>query len=245
MSWRRLGVVYVPDGSQLWARSHAALPTPVHVAGDIYRFFFSSRDAEEAILRRVGGCRGVGNPAGDGSSPRTGAIAGRERDFRRQRRSAVGCITKADDGFLLYSTWDGIWVCARPGATPSASPGHRICRLRSNAFHRAPSSTTRPEDPYTFTYPCVLQLGQGDWRMWYGLKSCAPSLENDDLRHVIKVASSRDGVRWHRDGSTRHWPCDARGTCGREAECRPCRLVVSDGLCHPRLALPLGRGLEC
>src|ERR1700710_2275912 len=46
MSWKRLGVVFAPDGNQPWARSHAALPTPVHVAGDFFRFFYSSRDAK-------------------------------------------------------------------------------------------------------------------------------------------------------------------------------------------------------
>ena len=47
MAWKRLGVVFAPDGKQLWARSHAALPAPVQVAGDAFRFFYSSRDAEK------------------------------------------------------------------------------------------------------------------------------------------------------------------------------------------------------
>ena len=47
MSWKRLGVVFVPEGTQPWARSHAALPAPCQVAGDIFRFFYSSRDAEK------------------------------------------------------------------------------------------------------------------------------------------------------------------------------------------------------
>ena len=47
MSWKRLGQVYAPDGTRPWARSHAALPVPVQIGPDIFRFFFSTRDAEQ------------------------------------------------------------------------------------------------------------------------------------------------------------------------------------------------------
>jgi hypothetical protein len=58
-----------------------------------------------------------------------------------------------------------------------------------------------PEDPYTLSYPWVLQLGPEDWRMWYG-SSVAAAASNSEIRHVIKRAYSRDGIHWLRDGRT-------------------------------------------
>lgn len=46
MRWRKLGLVYVPDGNEPWARTHAALPTPLRLPGrDRVRIFVSCCDA--------------------------------------------------------------------------------------------------------------------------------------------------------------------------------------------------------
>jgi hypothetical protein len=199
MSWKRLGVVFVPDGKQSWARSHAALPTPVHVAGDIFRFYYSSRDAEKrshvgwvdvevSDAPRVleAASEPVLSPGEDGTFDDSGV--------------SIGCITEADGGFALYymgwnlgvrSPWRNAIGLAR--APSLQGPFER--------FSPGPILDRSPEDPYTFTYPWVLQLGLQDWRMWYGSNLVA-SLASEDLRHVIKVARSQDGVRWDRDGST-------------------------------------------
>ena len=199
MSWKRLGVVYVPDGSQPWAHSHAALPTPVHVAGDIFRFFHSSRDADKRSHvgwadvelsenpRLIEVAREpVLSPGCDGTFDDSGV--------------GVGCITETDAGFALYymgwnlgvrSPWrNAIGVAHAPtlhAAFERLSPGPILDRS--------------PEDPYTLSYPCVLRFGPEDWRMWYG-SNLAPAVGNTDMRHAIKLARSRDGVHWQRDGAT-------------------------------------------
>lgn len=45
MKWRKHGIVYRPDGSLPFARSHAMLPTPI-LLGDTLRVYFTTRDAE-------------------------------------------------------------------------------------------------------------------------------------------------------------------------------------------------------
>jgi hypothetical protein len=106
MAWKRLGVVFSSDGKQPWARSHAALPTPVHVAGDVFRFFYSSRDAERRshvgwadvevseaprVLEIAG--EPVLSPGEDGTFDDSGV--------------GIGCIT-ADEGslWLYYMGWN-------------------------------------------------------------------------------------------------------------------------------------------
>ena len=199
MSWKRLGVVFAPDGTQPWARSHAALPAPGHLGGDIFRFFYSSRDAEKRshvgwvdvevseAPRIVETARQpVLSPGTDGTFDDSGV--------------GVGCLTEADGGFALYYMGWNLGV---------RSPWHNaigLARAQSlqGAFERfsaGPILDRSPEDPYTISYPCVLRFGPQDWRMWYG-SNLAPAVGNADMRHVIKFAQSRDGVHWERDGAT-------------------------------------------
>jgi hypothetical protein len=46
MQWKKLGLVYSPDGSLPWARSHAMLPTPVLLNDDVIRVFVTFCDAD-------------------------------------------------------------------------------------------------------------------------------------------------------------------------------------------------------
>src|SRR6476660_1520509 len=44
MSWRKIGLIYAPDGSKPWMRAYAANPTAEPIGGDRFRVYFSSRD---------------------------------------------------------------------------------------------------------------------------------------------------------------------------------------------------------
>lgn len=45
-TWTKLGLVYCPDGSQPWSRTHALAPTPVHMPDGGMRVYFSTCDAD-------------------------------------------------------------------------------------------------------------------------------------------------------------------------------------------------------
>ena len=45
MHWEKLGRIFVPDGSIPWMQTHAAVPIPELIEGNLYRIYFSSRDA--------------------------------------------------------------------------------------------------------------------------------------------------------------------------------------------------------
>jgi hypothetical protein len=199
MSWKRLGVVFVPDGKQPWARSHAALPAPVHVAGDVFRFFFSSRDAEK---RSHAGWVDVEVS----EAPRVLEIA-REPVLRPGEDGTfddngigIGCIAPADGGIrLYYMGWNlGVRSPWRNAIGLARAP---TLQASFERFSPGPILDRSPEDPYTLSYPCVLQCGPNDWRMWYG-SNLAPAVGNADMSHAIKLARSRDGIHWTRDGAT-------------------------------------------
>src|SRR4051812_19145360 len=45
-SWEKIGFIFRPDGHDAKMRSHATLPTAEFVTGDVYRIYFSARDAQ-------------------------------------------------------------------------------------------------------------------------------------------------------------------------------------------------------
>jgi beta-1,4-mannooligosaccharide phosphorylase len=199
MAWRRLGLVFVPDGSLPWAHSHAALPAPLHLAGDVFRFFYSSRDAQKRshvgwvdvevseAPRVLGVAREpVLTPGEDGAFDDSGV--------------GIGCVVELEDGLsIYYMGWNlGVrspWRNAI-GLARSQAPATAFERLSPG-----PILDRSPADPYTLSYPCVLRLGPEDWRMWYG-SNLAPAVGNADMQHAIKLARSVDGIHWTRDGKT-------------------------------------------
>ncbi|WP_431204254.1 hypothetical protein ACQ86E_03765 [Bradyrhizobium betae] len=199
MSWRRLGLIYASNGMLPWARSHAALPTPVHLRGDIFRFFFSSRDADKRS--HIGW---VDVEVCD--APRVHDIAhapilapGQDGTFDDSGIGMGSVVTTDGEVSIYYMGWNlGIrspWRNAI-GLARSSSPGGAFVR-----YSPGPILDRSPEDPYTLSYPCVLQFGPGDWRMWYG-SNVSPAVGNADMQHVIKQARSVDGIHWTRDGKT-------------------------------------------
>lgn len=46
MHWKKLGLVYGPDGSLPWAKSHAMIPTPIRLNEEIIRVFVTFCDAK-------------------------------------------------------------------------------------------------------------------------------------------------------------------------------------------------------
>ncbi|MGA3311026.1 MAG: hypothetical protein ABSD08_20795 [Xanthobacteraceae bacterium] len=198
MAWKRLGLVHVPDGTKSWARSHAALPVPVRIERDIYRVFFSTRDATKRSS--------VGWVDVDlSSTPRVlreasdPALSPGEDGAFDDSGIGIGCFTPADDGVrLYYMGWNlgvrGAWRNAIGLAL--VRPALDLCER----FSAGPILDRSPEDPYTLSYPWVLRRGPQDWWMWYG-SNLTPDTSSIGMRHSIKVARSQDGIHWNRDGA--------------------------------------------
>jgi hypothetical protein len=112
----------------------------------------------------------------------------------------VGCVIKMDQDFgLYYMGWNlGVRSPWRNAIGLARSP---MLNAPFERFSPGPILDRSPEDPYTLSYPCVLQFGPQDWRMWYG-SNLAPAVGNLDTRHAVKFARSRDGISWERDGTT-------------------------------------------
>ena len=193
------GVCFVPNGTRPWAHSHAALP-------DLSALVVtSSASSTVRAMRRSG-------PMSDGwtwkcQKARGSATWRASRCWRRERTvrstTAVSVLAVSSKQMAVFRsiTWAGISGFAPLGGTRSGWRDREVLQEPFKRFSPGPILDRSPEDPYTLSYPCVLQFGPRDWRMWYG-SNLAPAVGNADMQHAIKLARSVDGVHWTRDGKT-------------------------------------------
>lgn len=201
-----------------WSVSHASHPTPVALGGDAFRIFFDTRDADNqssigwvdvAIDPQPGGIMTV-SAVGDAPLLQPGG-AGAFDD------SGIGLgsiVRTGSEDRLYYMGWNlgvraawrnSIGVAIGDIATPSFAKPY-LGPILDRSIH----------DPYTLSYPWVMKLADGDWRMWYG-SNLAWGGASADMQHVIKHARSADGWTWHPDAD----PALGFGDAGEYAIARP------------------------
>ncbi len=202
-SWEKLGLLFGPDGSVPWMRSHAQLPlvVPSTAGGDRFDAYFASRDAD--------GRSHVGMATIElGDRPRVIAVArepllspGPTGTFDADGVYPSSLVRDGAEDRLYYIGWlrgerPPLFLSAVGLATRAAG---------SNRFARhsaAPIMDRGPHDPCLVTSPFVYADGAG-WRMVY--VSGVAWGEHDGALHShynLKLASSVDGVAWTRAGQT-------------------------------------------
>jgi predicted GH43/DUF377 family glycosyl hydrolase len=198
MKWKKLGVVYVPDGSLPWARSHATCPTPI-VLGDRIRVYVQCRD--EANVGRIGFVDL------DVADPRRVVYVhpdpvldiGRPGTFDENGVFQT-CVLPIDSEriFLYYVGFElGTKIRYRllTGLAVSRDGGLTFERVR-----KTPILERSDEELYVRGGPWVLRKG-GRFRMWYVAGSewteiCGKQVPVYDIRYF----ESDDGVSWPEHG---------------------------------------------
>jgi hypothetical protein len=191
--WRKLGLVFCPNGSADWMATHAAYPTPLALGADVVRVFFSPRDHENRA--------NVGyldlSLRGDEFS----VIGVAEQPVLRPgRRGAfddsgvtVGSVVARDGQLYLYYLGWSLGVTA-----PFRNfIGLAIGDPETLAFERvseAPVLDRSPLDPFSLSYPWVA-TSAGRWLMWYG-SIIEWGTAGTELTSDLRLAESQDGVSW-------------------------------------------------
>jgi hypothetical protein len=196
MAWRRLGLVYSPDGSQPLLVTHAALPVAVPLEGDIVRVLFSGRDAANRSSVGTLVLRLAELPRVMEVSREPVLVPGKRGAFD-DAGVGVGCVTTGPQGDRLYYMGWNIG-----GSVPWRNAiGVAFGDVRTGHFERfadGPIMDRDPVDPFSLSYPWVLRLGIEDWRMWYGTH-LAWGADKSDMHHAIRLARSTDGITWQRE----------------------------------------------
>lgn len=195
--WSKKGLIYKPDGSAAFSRTHAQVPFGYPME-DRLRVYFATRDANsasstsfvelnpdnlsEVLYIHDQPCLSKGNV---GMFDETGAMPS-------------WFLPVEDEIWLYYTGWNKSETTHyRLGI------GLAISRDGGLTFERryvGPLLDRSIYDPVWVAQPCVMREGDR-WRMWY-LSCTKVELINNHPEpfYDVKYAESEDGINWHRTG---------------------------------------------
>lgn len=198
MTWRKLGLIFVPDGQITWMRSHAAYPQALHLAGSVFRVFFSTRDSEgrshiayldldvenpQSILALSS--RPVLSPGPVGLFDDCGVIP--------------SCVVQLPSGLAIF--YIGISLSVTTPYTSFLGLAF-LDTERESALRHSPSPLLdrTPDDPFSngAAFVCPAQDHPG-FDMWFESQNRIPEQGSSETLSVgLKYASSADGIIWDR-----------------------------------------------
>ena len=202
--WEKLGLLFGPDGSMPWARTHAQLPLVVPApgdAGDRFHAYFASRDADNRSHVGL-----VKIELGD--HPRVLSVErepllkpGPVGTFDADGVYPSSLVRAGSEDRLYYIGW----MRGARGPLFVSAIGLATAPAGSQRFSRhsaAPIVDRGQHDPCLVTSPFVYADGDG-WRMVY-VSGVRWTEEAGELHshYNLKIATSRDGISWTRDGLT-------------------------------------------
>jgi len=197
--WRKLGLVFGPDGTQPWMRSHASLPLPLRLDEHLYRVYFAARD--ERNRSSAGFVEfDIRQPDRRLALSDAPALAPGPLGHFDDHGVYPASLVQAGGELLLY------YIGWNPGPRQPlfySSIGLAVSTDGGRSFRRlsaAPVMARSDWDPCLVTSPCVLREN-GAWRMWYvsGFKWEETDGQLQSYYH-IKYAESADGLAWTRRG---------------------------------------------
>lgn len=195
--WQKLGVLYCPSGTGRHPKlaSHAANPLPVLIEDDVYRVFFSGRDAYnrssvgavdiDIVKRKV--IRDHGYPFFE---------HGPEGSFYADGVSIGNCYEVNGVRYILFMGWQ-----SPKGDHWRGDVGRLILKpdLTLEVDRDVPFMGSDIVDPISLSYPWVVKNAVDGYSMWYG-STTSWDAGNGEMLHVINYASSADGHNWNRKG---------------------------------------------
>lgn len=200
--WKKLGVLYCPpaQGQHPSLLSHAANPLPVHIKDDVYRVFYSGRDAQnrssvgavdiDIIKRQI--IKAHHQPF---------FTHGPQGSFYAEGVSIGNCYEADGVTYMLFMGWQNPKDIHSIGGHWRGEVGRLIVHpdLTLTLDGNKPFMPLNADDPLSLSYPWVMKQGDGRFHMWYGTTKSWDA-GNGEMVHVINAASSVDGHVWQRSG---------------------------------------------
>lgn len=194
--WRKLGLLYAPTGSGRHPKllTHAANPLPVHLEGNVYRIFYSGRDA---LRRSSVGAVDIDiirqEIVRDHWAPVF--VHGEPGSFFADGVSIGNVYRAGGRRFMLFMGWQVAGLPHWRGEIGRLVVGDDLALSLDGD---EPFMRLDETDAVSLSYPWVDHIG-GSYRMWYG-STVTWDAGNGEMLHVIKAATSRDGHTWVREG---------------------------------------------
>jgi hypothetical protein len=195
MHWEKLGLLYSPPQKNEWLQTHAANPLPIHVAGDVYRIFYSGRNNEN---RSSVGCVDIDIIKKEVIQDNQNVVFkyGPHDSFYSHGVSIGNAFQR--DGYMVipYMGWKienkDHWYGTV--GTMILTPDLKVDESQSGLIFM----NLDEDDPISLSYPWVVHE-DGVYKMWYG-STLSWESDNGEMVHVIKYATSNDGINWDKHG---------------------------------------------
>lgn len=197
--WNKLGLIFRPDSTRSWSRSHASAPVPLLTEDGLCRVYYSSRD--EHNRSHVGYFQvDLNEPTRVISAPAAPVLSPGPLGHFDDHGIYASSVVRDNDVVRLYTIgWN-------PGPRPPlfySSIGMAVSHDGGLTFRKwgaSPIMARSDFDPCLVTAPVVRREGD-HWKMWY--VSGYRWDEREGTVHScyhIKYAHSKDGVEWKREG---------------------------------------------
>ena len=199
MRWKKLGLVYGPDGGLPWAKSHAMIPTPVRMNDRVVRVFVTFCDA-----------KGIGRPGYvdvSASNPMEVLSVsqqplldiGKPGTFDENGLLTCSVIDLGDGKMFMYYVGFELGTQIRyrllTGLAISEDGGNTFCR-----YSPTPVLERSATEIYFRCGPYCL-YGPQRYRLWYVAGSEWIDLDGKSMPvYDIRYAESEDGIHWPEEG---------------------------------------------
>ncbi len=199
MHWKKLGIVWKPDGQNAWAKTHAAAPIPFRLNDDVIRVFVSCFD-EQGRSRPGYVDLAATDPTrilGISTEPLLDiGIPGAFDD----NGLIVDSLIEPEPG-TLYLYYVGFELCTHiryrlfTGLAISYDSGKTFKR-----YSRAPILDRTDEGLYFRASPFVLR-DEGVFKLWYSVGSEWISIGGKPMPvYDLRYQESEDGIHWQPTG---------------------------------------------
>jgi hypothetical protein len=195
MKWKKLGIVYTPDGAFSWAKSHAMIPTPVQLKDSIIRVYLTFCDSDN--IGRPGYVDiDAANPLqvlGVSSAPFL--EIGKAGTFDENGILMTSIVNDHNGNIYMYYAGFELGTKIRyrllTGLALSRDGGKSFIRVKDT-----PVLERSPEELYFRGGPYVL-IENGKFRMWY-VAGSEWTMINEKMMpvYVLKYLESNDGITW-------------------------------------------------
>lgn len=199
MHWKKLGIVYGPDGALPWAQSHAMIPTPFRLNEDVLRVFVTFCDAN-----------GIGRPGYVdvsaknplrvlGVSQRPLLDLGVPGSFDENGVLTCSVVAVSPDRIFMYYAGFELGTQIRyrllTGLAISEDGGNSFSR-----YSPTPVLERSAAEVYFRCGPFCL-YEEGRFRLWYVAGSAWTDVNGKSMPvYDIRYAESDDGIHWPDSG---------------------------------------------
>lgn len=200
MKWRKIGKIFNPRNLHPSMRTHASNPVAISLGGSLIKIFFSARDKNQKSS--------IGWAVIDLEKPLSGPINVSKAPVLSPGQPGLfddcgvstGCVVQVGDELWLYYLG---WNLCRTVPWRN-SIGLAVSKNRGLSFEKlfqAPILDRNEIDPFSVSYPWVIQRKKNDWLIWYGSNlTWGTGKHLEEMRHIIKIGTSTNGILWSRQG---------------------------------------------